>query len=239
MRSDTTSDRPDPEFFAQELARVPRHYSPLGHLTATVGIGLTAWIAGCLMVESFGWSEAAWYVGMGLFANLVEWGAHKELLHKRRRPFQKLYDQHVPRHHVFYREDAMAVRSRKEWYFVLMPAVGVLAIALLAVPLAVAVGLLVDPDAGWVILMVAGSYASVYEVMHLCFHLPDHHWVKRLPFVGRAILWLALHHARHHNWKRMRKKNLNVLPPLLGDLLFGTMAPWTKRGLEREKLDEA
>lgn len=238
MRVDDLFARPVNEYLAEELERVPKRYSPVAHLSATVGIGVIALVAGYVAVEAFAAVLALWAAVTFLLANLVEWCAHRELLHKRRRPFHGLYDQHVPRHHVFYREDSMAVRSRKEWRFVLMPAVGVLAIALLAVPLAVTVGLVAGHDAGWAVLMVVGSYASLYEVMHLCYHLPDDHWVKRLPLLGRALRWLSLHHAKHHHPKRMRKKNFNVTFPIW-DFLLRTMAPWTRRGLEREKLDEA
>jgi len=227
MESEGTNDRPGADFLAEQLALVPKRYSPLLHLAVTASIGLAALLAGWIVVDDFHWRHALTAITTFVIANLVEWCAHKGLLHKRRRPFEILYDQHVPRHHMFYRHGSMAVASRKEWIFVLMPRRGVLGIAVLAIPLALVVGALLGADHGWVVFMTAGSYASMYEVTHLCYHLPGDHWVMRIPIVGRIPRALSRHHARHHHVQLMQKWNFNVTVPLW-DFILGTHYPRNK-----------
>lgn len=227
MEPARTTARPGGDFLAEQLALVPKRYAPLAHLAVTASIGLAAWCAGWLAVDDFRWPHAATAFGVFVIANLVEWCAHKGLLHKRRRPFEVLYDQHTPRHHMFYRHGSMAVESRREWIFVLMPRRGVLGIATLAIPLALVLGALLGAEHGWAAFMTAGSYASVYEVTHLCYHLPEHHWVKRIPLLGGALRWLSRHHARHHHVRLMQKWNFNVTVPLW-DFLLGTHYPRRK-----------
>ncbi|HJV33011.1 MAG TPA: sterol desaturase family protein, partial [Patescibacteria group bacterium] len=181
------------------------------------------WVA----VDDFRWPHALTALLVLVFANLVEWCAHKELLHKRRKPFEILYDQHTPRHHMFYRHGSMAVASRTEWIFVLMPRRGVLGIAVLAIPLALVVGALVGAGHGWTAFMAAGSYASIYEVTHLCYHLPRGNWVMRVPLFGAVLRALSRHHARHHHVQLMRKWNFNVTVPLW-DFILRTHYPRSK-----------
>jgi len=223
MDSEGTRDRPGAEFLAEQLALVPPRYSPITHLASTASIGLLAWVVAWISIDDFRWALLPVAVGFLVLANFVEWWAHKYLLHHRRRFFEILYDQHTPRHHIFYRHDRMAVSSRREWYFVLMPRRGVLGIALLAIPLALAVGALFGPDFGWVAVMTVGSYASLYEVSHLCYHLPPTHPVQRLG----VIRFLSRHHARHHHVRLMQKWNFNVTIPL-ADYVLRTHYPRAK-----------
>lgn len=217
MDQKNRAERPGDAFLNEQLALLPNGYSPVAHLSATAGIGLAALIAGYVAIERFHWPLLAIAATFFVLANLVEWLAHKYLLHRRQRLFEPLYDQHVPRHHVFYIEDRMAVAVRGEWRFVLMPSRAVLAIAVLAIPLALAVAALFGGDCGWVAIMTIGSYTSFYEVSHLCYHLPPAHLVQR---VG-LIRWLSRHHARHHDPRLMRAWNFNVTVPLW-DFLLGT-----------------
>lgn len=224
METETEPPRARAESLDEELKKVPDRYSPMLHLAVTASIGLAAWLAGWLAVDDFRWPHALTATLVFVFANLVEWCAHKELLHKRRKPFEVLYDQHTPRHHMFYRHDGMAVADRREWIFVLMPRRGVFGIAVLAIPLSLVVGALLGAGHGWTVFMTAGSYASLYEVTHLCYHLRRDHWVMRIPLLGRALRWLSRHHARHHHWRLMRQWNFNVTVPLW-DFILRTHYP--------------
>jgi len=217
-------------FFKEQLALIPERYSPRAHLAATVGIGLMAIIVGAAAIDAFRWVFVPVAAAFLVFANFVEWAAHRWILHRRRRFLEPLYDQHVPRHHRFYIDGDMAVGSRREWRFVLMPARGVLAIAVLAIPLALLVGALCGADCGWVALMTVGSYASLYELMHLAYHLPDDHPVRRVRTTRRVIRWLSRHHAHHHDPRLMQDWNFNVTVPLW-DFLLGTNR-WGRKAQE-------
>jgi hypothetical protein len=219
MRDDVVS-----AFRAELLTRIPRWYSPVGHLLGTTGVGVAATAIAIARIHGLTWPQLLAVPITVVAANFFEWWAHKNVLHRRRRLFGYLYEQHTPMHHRLYREEDMAVRDRRELKFVLMPAMGVLGIVLSASPIAIAVGLLVSPNAGWLTLMTQALYVVSYELTHLSYHLPPDHWVRRIGFIRR----LAAHHARHHDPRRMQRWNFNVTLPL-ADWVLGTSAPHDDR----------
>src|SRR5688572_29003278 len=104
------------------LGRIPRWYSPWGHLAGTVGVGVVT-----LVVSIVGISDprAVEFLTIPLafvFANLVEWFAHRHLMHRRRFPLRVLFDRHTPEHHRIFRYDSMAIESARELRLVLIPA---------------------------------------------------------------------------------------------------------------------
>jgi hypothetical protein len=201
------------------IRKVPAWYSPWAHLAGTVGVGLATLFATVPRVVGPSASDFVTIPVAMVFANLVEWLAHKHLMHHRRRPFTVLFDRHTPEHHRVYGYETMAIEDPRELRLVLIPALGVLGIVLLAAPAALAAGLLVNENVGWLFLMTSAVYVVGYELSHLAYHLPERSLVYRLPFL-RA---LREHHARHHHPDLMQKANFNVTIPL-GDLLFGTLA---------------
>jgi sterol desaturase/sphingolipid hydroxylase (fatty acid hydroxylase superfamily) len=201
------------------IRKVPAWYSPWGHLAGTVGIGVvTLFLAGPHLDGPTAVDFVTLPVAL-VFSNLVEWLAHKHLMHHRRRPFTVLFDRHTPEHHRVYNYETMAIEDPRELRLVLIPALGVLGIVLLAVPAALVAGLLVNENVGWLFLMTSAVYVVGYELSHLAYHLPERSLIYRLPFL-RA---LREHHARHHHPELMQKANFNVTIPLF-DLVFGTLA---------------
>lgn len=225
MEPESTNERPGAAALAEHLPLVPPRYRPLAHLAASPIIGAILLVACVSRMESFGWIGLAVVTITVVYSNLVEWCAHRWLLHRRRRFWEVLYDRHVPMHHMIYRYGSMAVRSRREWFFVLMPAKGVFGLVVLAIPMGLALGTLFGSDVGWIFLTTAGLYAVSYELLHLCYHLPPEHRVQRSALIRK----LSRHHARHHDVELMQKKNFNVTVPLW-DWILGTMAPKSRPG---------
>jgi sterol desaturase/sphingolipid hydroxylase (fatty acid hydroxylase superfamily) len=201
------------------IRKVPAWYSPWVHLAGTVGVGLVTLFAAAPRLDDPTVYDFVTIPVALVFANLVEWFAHKHLMHHRRRPFTVLFDRHTPEHHGVYGYESMAIEDPRELRLVLIPALGVLGIVLLAAPAALAAGLLVNENVGWLFLLTSAVYVVGYELSHLAYHLPERSLVYRLPFL-RA---LREHHARHHHPELMQKSNFNVTLPL-GDFLFGTLA---------------
>lgn len=220
MTSENPAPRADEAFLKKSLEAIPKRYSPVAHFVSTSSIGLGGLALAFAMVDSFGVAELTTVLVMVVVANLVEWIAHKEMLHKRRRYWEVLYDQHTPMHHRMYREASMAVGSRQEWRFVLMPAKGVFGIAVLGIPIALAAYRLFGADIGWTVIATVAMYVSAYEVLHLAYHMPDGNplWGNRL------VRALSRHHARHHDPKLMQKYNFNVTLPLW-DWILRSRAP--------------
>jgi hypothetical protein len=205
---------------ASRIAALPRWYSPMAHLAGTLSVGVASFALALYLIDGPGWQDFLIIPPMLVFANFFEWWAHKNVLHRRRRFFKELYEQHTPLHHRTYRWEDMAIRDRRELRFVLMPASGVLGIVLTATPVAAAIGLLLGTNVGCLALMAMAFYVIAYELTHLTYHLPAEHPLHRLPFVAK----LAEHHARHHDPAMMAKWNFNVTVPL-ADFILRTCAP--------------
>lgn len=221
------------DFRARMLAELPASYSPWLHLGLTVGSGLVVLAVAIAMMphpDARAWLAVPLTL---LFANAVEWRAHKDVLHHRVQPLAVLYDRHTPQHHVIFTHEDMALRSQKEMYLVLIPPFGVGAIVVLAAPLATLTGLVFGAAAGWMLLATSALYVVAYELSHLAYHMPED------SFIGRRTIVRVLreHHRRHHDPRLMQKWNFNVTVPLF-DWVHGTIAPpeLAKRTLPREPL---
>ncbi len=202
------------------LEKLPRWYSPWGHLLTTTGTGVVMLVLGVIYVHHV--RPLEWLVPPLVFvlANLFEWRAHKHILHRRRRFLEIIYDRHTPVHHMVFTEHAMTIREPRELRLVLIPAAGVVGIVIGLAPLAALVGFLVTPNVGWLMLLTAALYMVTYELSHTSYHLPED------SFIGRRWLVRVLrkHHARHHDPELMQRWNFNVTLPLW-DWILGTIAP--------------
>jgi hypothetical protein len=208
------------------LAEIPRWYRPFVHLAATTGVGLVVLAASIVELarDPVRWTDLLVIPGVILFASFFEWLVHKDVLHKRRRPIEVLYDRHTPMHHMIYVESDMAIRRVDELRLVLIPAAGVLGIVLAAALPALAVARLWSASAGWLFLLTASLFMVGYEVLHLCYHAPTDGSIGRLPLMAK----LRAHHARHHDPRLMQRYNFNVTLPIF-DWIMGTTAPRTGR----------
>ena len=208
------------EIRARELAAIPWWYSPYGHLAATTGIGLVVLVVALFRLHHVRALELLTVPITFLFANGFEWRVHRNVLHRRFKPFELIYERHTPMHHMVYIEGDMCARNPKEWRLVLMPALGILGAVIVASPFAVGAAYLVTANCGWLFLVTASLYMVLYEVSHLSYHLSPE------SFLGRRSLVRVLrrHHARHHDPRLMQKWNFNVTIPLF-DWIHGTIAP--------------
>jgi hypothetical protein len=201
------------------IGEIPQHYSPWLHLGATVGIGLGLLLVGALEIHRLRAVELLVVPAVFILANGFEWRAHRELLHRKKRPFEVLYRKHTPEHHVVFVEGDMAIRDWRELHLVLIPALGVLGIVVSLAPFAALMGWVLTPNIGWLVLLTGGLYMVGYELSHLSYHLDPESLVGRFPLVRV----LRHHHARHHDPRLMQKWNFNVTIPLF-DWICGTIA---------------
>ncbi len=213
-------DQSREEFRAQMLEQIPRWYSPWAHLAGTLGVGVVASVTAALNIHALRPVELLAVPIMFVLANLGEWHAHRNLLHRRFKPVAILYDKHTPEHHRIYRYHSMELRETRELRLVLIPAMGVLTIVVAAAPAAALAGWLLGANVGWLVLLTAALYVVGYELSHLAYHLPVDSFVGR----RRLVRVLREHHARHHDPRLMQRYNFNVTIPLW-DLLLGTIAP--------------
>lgn len=200
-------------------AAIPPGYRPWLHLAAPFASGGLV-IAACLAcLEGPAPGDLLVVPALWLAAIAVEWRFHRDLLHRRRPPLHYFYDAHTVQHHAMYVEGAMAIASPREFKAIMFPAWATLALAALMSPIAWSLALLLGRDAGLLLLASGMAYLMVYEFLHLCFHLPLRHPLRRL----RPIARLARHHERHHDPRRMQRSNFGVTSSLW-DRVRGTVA---------------
>jgi hypothetical protein len=198
-------------------------YSPLGHLAVTSISGLVPMALGVVLVARSGglrWWHLAFAAGVFVLNNATEWRAHRDMLHRRFRPFGVLYDRHTPIHHAIFVTDDMAMRERREFRLVLMPAYGLFAVFLAVLPFLLLLWWLGQPTLAGLFMIVCMGYVVTYEWLHLAYHLPSE------SFFGRRWLVRVLRrqHAIHHDPTLMQRWNFNVTLPLW-DWVRGTLHP--------------
>lgn len=202
------------------LAEYPGGSGPLLHLWRTLGIGMAACTLAIAMLHQATWVEFCAVPATLLLANVVEWVIHKHFMHRPRRGFRIVYEHHALRHHALYETQAMAVRDRREWKFVLLSTGEFLGLLGIATVLALIGAAVSTANVGWLMLLTMSVYVLVYELTHLACHLQEDHPIRRIPLMVRA----TAHHADHHDKGLMGKWNFNITVPLT-DRFLGTLAP--------------
>jgi len=203
---------------AELVARIPRWYSPWGHLAfpSLVGLGMIA--AAIALLDRPSVLELLTVPVVLVLVNLNEWHIHRNVLHRRTWPLEVLFWRHTPEHHVIFVRDDMAMRSAQEFRLVLIPFYGILAIFVTTLPLTAALWLLVSPNVALLWVASTMGYVVAYEWLHLAYHLPATNPIGR----SRLIAKLRRHHAVHHTPELMQRWNFNVTVPL-ADWLLGTI----------------
>jgi sterol desaturase/sphingolipid hydroxylase (fatty acid hydroxylase superfamily) len=200
------------------LAETPPGYRPRLHLAMPLLVGLPV-IAWCVAgLQGPGLSDMLVVPLTWLAAVATEWRIHRDLLHRRVWPVQFLYDAHTVSHHAMYVEGAMEISRLREVRGILFPPWATAASAVGTAPLAGLIALVLGGDAGRLFWATALAYLIMYEALHLAFHLPRRHPIRRLWVIER----LARNHTRHHDPRRMQRKNFGVTTALW-DRVRGTL----------------
>lgn len=199
-------------------AETPPGYQPLLHLAMPLLVGLPV-IAWCVAgLEGPGLRDMAVVPATWVAAIATEWRIHRDLLHRRAPPLEVLYEAHTVSHHAMYVEGAMAISSLSEVRGILFPPWATAAAAIGTAPIAWLLGQVLGGDAGRLFWATSLAYLITYEALHLSFHLPRAHPIRRL----RVIARLSRNHTRHHDPRRMQRKNFGVTSTLW-DRVRGTL----------------
>ena len=196
---------------ARMLAAIPSWYSPTAHMLGPSLLGITLVT---LAVVFFVHDLRAWQFSaipfLFVLSNAVEWRAHKHALHRRTPGLEPLYDRHTPIHHRLYITNDMAVRDRREYRIVLMPAFAILVVAGTQIPIVALLALLAGRNFAVIAFATSMGYVVLYEWLHLAYHMAPDSWIGR----RKLIQVLRRHHATHHAPELMQKWNMNVSIPL-------------------------
>jgi hypothetical protein len=185
-------------------------YSPWLHLGVTTLVGGSIVVTAiCLLHRPTVW-QILFGVGLFIFSNAFEWRIHRDVLHHRQKFAPALYDQHTPMHHVLFYTDDMAVRNRREWRLVLIPAFGIVAAAVGLLPGIVLIWRYSSHNLACIFAIETLGYIVSYELLHLSYHLDPKSPIGSLKIIGV----LRRHHALHHDPRLMQRWNFNVSLPL-------------------------
>lgn len=205
------------EYREEILARVPRGYSPFLHLVIPSILALAAVDAALSLVHGLRWWQAALVPVFAGVMNALEWHSHRGILQRHVRPLAGLYRHHLVHHQLHVRGD-LAIRDPREIKLVLLPAAAILALFALAMPVALVFHFAGQRNLALLWTATAVGYVTVYEWLHLGWHLPEDGVAARLP-VLRSLRRL---HELHHEPRLMHRYNLNVTVPLW-DWLMGSL----------------
>lgn len=202
---------------ARLLDETPSWYNPYVHLAVPSIFGIAFILASLARLSAVTVLELLAIPLTYLFANAVEWWAHKYLLHHRNPLAPMLYDQHTPKHHVVYTHEDMAIRDLREFRLVLIPAYGIMLIGLSILPVSALVAHFTTHNIGALYAATAMLYAVSYEWLHLSYHVDPQSRLGR----NAVIRHLRAHHTTHHDPRLMQTHNFNVTVPLM-DHVMGT-----------------
>jgi Fatty acid hydroxylase superfamily len=150
-----------------------------------------------------------------LYANFVEWRAHRGPMHRKTRGLSLIHERHALQHHAFFTAAEMQIDSRRDFKMVLFPPVLIVFFfGLFAVPVGFALRLAFGGNVAALFVATSMGYFLLYEWLHLAYHLP-------VPLPG--IEKLRIHHRTHHDPRLMTRTNFNITFPIC-DAIFGTRA---------------
>jgi hypothetical protein len=200
-------------------AHIGVNYRGRLHLAFTTLVCLAV-IGGCVarLEAVTGWEWLAIPLTF-LYANLVEYFGHRGPMHHPRPGLRLIYERHARQHHRFFRDDAMAFDTPRDYKAVLFPpALIVFYLFGFAVPTGLLVAWLLSDNVALLYVATAIGYFLNYELLHFAYHMPADGRLARIPGMAR----LRRLHTLHHRPALMQNYNFNITYPI-GDWLFGTL----------------
>ena len=154
-----------------------------------------------------------------VYANLVEYFGHRGPMHHPVAGLRLIFERHTRQHHRFFRNDAMAYDSPRDFKAVLFPpALIVFYLVCFAAPIGLLLAWIFSTNAALLFVATAIAYFLNYEILHFAYHAPAGTVLSRLPMMDR----LRSLHTNHHRQDLMQRYNFNITYPI-GDRIFGTL----------------
>ncbi|MFN8294592.1 MAG: sterol desaturase family protein [Chitinophagales bacterium] len=175
-------------------------------------------ITSIILIHQPTWKELLIIPVGFLYINFAEYFAHKGPMHHRSIKFDKVFIRHTLQHHRFFTKEKFSFDTSKDVKAVLFPPVLLLFFFFaFTLPVGLLFYFLWSANAALLFIATVFSYYLNYEWLHFAYHLPETHFVSKLPFI-RTLR--KLHHA-HHDTQLMTKYNFNITYPIF-DVIFGT-----------------
>ena len=198
-------------FREQYVAAISPWYNGLVHVGVmyTAGIAAIAW---CLSrMHGAGW-EWLLLVPVAIGGNFVEWGMHKFVMHRLVDVFalRAIYDRHTRQHHQYFTDGDPTIHTVQEFRIVFFPWRVLTVLAVMGGLFGWIASVLINPNAGYVVFITMIGHYMVYETFHVCCHVPENAFVRRMPLINT----IRRHHRAHHNMGIMMHCNMNLTFPV-------------------------
>jgi len=206
------------EFRARYKERISPFYNGIVHVAVMFAVGVTAlWYCSSQLVAPT-WE---WLVVIPVFlaGNMIEWGMHKYVMHRRIDVFalRAIYERHTREHHQYFTDNDPTIDTIREFRIVFFPWRVLLVLGVFGLPLAWIATQLINANAGYILYMTMVGHYLLYEVFHLCCHVKENAFVRNMPFINT----IRRHHTAHHNQGIMMHLNMNLTFPI-ADWFMGT-----------------
>lgn len=206
------------KFRAAYQAQIHPAYSGWLHIGVIYLVGATAigWCVSRLAQPSWEWLLI---VPIFALSNMFEWWIHKYVMHRLVDVWalRAIYDRHTRQHHQYFTDKLMTVDTAREFRIVFFPWRALFTFMGLGVPFALLLAALINPNAGYILMITIVAQYLIYETFHFCCHCHENFWVRNLPLVNT----IRRHHRAHHNFGIMMTHNMNLTFPI-ADWLLGT-----------------
>jgi sterol desaturase/sphingolipid hydroxylase (fatty acid hydroxylase superfamily) len=154
-----------------------------------------------------------------LYTNLFEYLGHRYPMHHRYEALKAVFKRHTMQHHRFFTDEEMNCDTVNDFKIILFPPVLLIFFSVFFVlPVFWLVYHFFSLNTALLYVATILAYYLNYEWLHLAYHLPETHWVYRMP----GLRTLRRLHHNHHNLKEMDKYNFNISYPVF-DIVFGTL----------------
>ena len=207
------------KLFREEYkAQIHPWYNGLVHIGVIylVGISVIAWCVAQTQGASWEWLLI---VPVFFVSNLFEWWIHKYVMHRLVDVWalRAIYDRHTRQHHVYFTDGHMTVDTTREFRIIFFPWRALFTFIGMGIPAALALALLVNANAGYILLVTMVGQYLIYETFHYFCHSHENWFVRNMPLVNT----IRRHHTAHHNQGLMMGINMNLTFPI-ADWVMGT-----------------
>jgi hypothetical protein len=206
------------QFREEYKAQIHPLYSGLLHVGVMYAVGITviAWSLSQMHNATWEWLLV---VPVFFFSNLFEWWIHKYVMHRLVDVWalRAIYDRHTRQHHQYFTNNEMTVDGAREFRIIFFPWRALFTFIGMGTPFAIALGWLVEANAGYVLMVTIVGQYLIYETFHYCCHVHENAFVRLCPFVNT----IRRHHTAHHNQGIMMERNMNLTFPV-ADWFMGT-----------------
>lgn len=206
------------KFREKYKSNISPYYSGLLHIGVmyAAGIGALWWCWNQLSGVTWEWLLV---LPVFLAGNLIEWGMHTYVMHRRIDVFalRAIYERHTREHHQYFTDNDSTIDTTREFRIVFFPWRVLIVLGISGTILGYLMAKLVNPNAGYIVFMTMVGYYLNYETFHYFCHVHEGWFVRNMPFINT----IRRHHTAHHNLGIMMKYNMNLTYPI-ADWLMDT-----------------